>query len=71
MDSGMKYLIESFYRSIVRDEPVPIPYQEILRTARIMESIFTQVGAEGTSRKSDLGGQAVAAGRVALSTEAG
>lgn len=71
VDSGMKYLIESFYRSIVRNEPVPIPYQEILRTARIMESIFTQVGAEGTSRKSDLGGQAVAAGRVALSTEAG
>jgi predicted dehydrogenase len=71
VDSGMKYLIESFYRSIVRNEPAPIPYQEILRTARIMESIFTQVGAEGPSRKSDLGGQAVAARRVALSTEAG
>jgi predicted dehydrogenase len=71
MDSGMKYLIEAFYRSIVRNEPVPIPYQEILCTARIMESIFTQVGAEGPLRKSDLGGQEVAAGKEALRTESG
>jgi len=45
MKSGMKYLIESFYRSIVLDTPVPIPYREILLTARIMDAIFEQLGA--------------------------
>jgi len=41
--SGMKYLIESFYRSIVEDTPVPIPYREIQLTATIMEEMFTQL----------------------------
>ena len=45
MKSGMKYLIESFYRSIVRGTPVPIPYREILLTARIMDAIFNQLSA--------------------------
>ena len=45
MKSGMKYLIESFYRSIIRGTPVPIPYREILLTARIMDAIFDQLGA--------------------------
>ena len=43
MKSGMKYLIESFYRSIVDNLPPPIPYREILLTSRIMEQIFEQV----------------------------
>lgn len=43
LKSGMKYLIESFYRSIVEDAPVPIPYREILLTARIMDAIFVQL----------------------------
>jgi predicted dehydrogenase len=43
MDSGMKYLIESFYRSIKDGSPVPIPYREILLTAKIMDAIFEQV----------------------------
>jgi hypothetical protein len=43
MDSGMKYLIESFYRSIGEEAPVPIPYREILLTARIMDAIFEQL----------------------------
>ena len=43
MKSGMKFLIESFYRSIVEDSPVPIPYDEILRTATIMDTIFDQL----------------------------
>jgi len=46
--SGMKYLIESFYHSVRQDAPVPIPYQEILRTARIMDAIFEQLGASGS-----------------------
>jgi predicted dehydrogenase len=45
MDSGMGYLIESFYRSIREDAPVPIPYREIILTARIMDAIFEQVNA--------------------------
>jgi predicted dehydrogenase len=45
MKSGMKCLIETFYRSIVDGGPVPIPYREIVLTARIMEDIFDQLGA--------------------------
>jgi predicted dehydrogenase len=47
-DSGMKYLIESFYRSIQKSDPLPISYREILLTARIMDEIFEQVSAELT-----------------------
>jgi predicted dehydrogenase len=43
MDSGMKFLIESFYRSIREDSPVPIPSREILLTATIMDNIFDQI----------------------------
>jgi predicted dehydrogenase len=43
MKSGMKYLIESFYGSIVEKTPIPIPYREILLTARIMDTIFSQL----------------------------
>jgi predicted dehydrogenase len=43
MKSGMKYLIESFYRSISDKTPPPIPYREILLTARIMEAVFEQL----------------------------
>jgi hypothetical protein len=43
MKSGMKYLIDSFYRSIQTGAPVPIPYREILLTARIMDAIFAQL----------------------------
>jgi predicted dehydrogenase len=43
MKSGMKYLIESFYRSIEQDSPVPISYREILLIARIMDEIFAQL----------------------------
>lgn len=45
MKSGMKYLIEAFYNSIVQGTAVPVPYREILLTARIMDSIFAQVDA--------------------------
>jgi len=43
MDSGMKHLIEDFYRSIREGTPLPISYREILLTAKIMDSIFDQV----------------------------
>jgi hypothetical protein len=39
----MKELIERFYNSIrTRGEP-PIPYREIIFTARIMDEIFAQI----------------------------
>jgi len=50
MDSGMGYLIESFYRAIREGTPVPVPYREILLTARIMDDIFDQLR---TSRPRD------------------
>jgi predicted dehydrogenase len=49
MKSGMKFLIESFYRSVLGEAPVPIPYHEILRTARIMDAIFAQLERGRTS----------------------
>lgn len=41
--AGMKHLIESFYCSIQNGTPVPIPYHEILLTARIMDAIFARL----------------------------
>ncbi len=43
MKAGMKYLIESFYQAIVNNSPVPIPYREIVLTAKIMDAIFLQL----------------------------
>ena len=43
MKSGMKYLIESFYKSIAMEISVPIPYREIILTANIMDQIFNQL----------------------------
>jgi predicted dehydrogenase len=43
MSAGMYYLMDSFYRSITLGAPVPIPYREILLTARIMDDIFLQL----------------------------
>jgi predicted dehydrogenase len=42
-DFGMKELIERFYNSVRRGDPLPIPYREILLTARIMDEIFAQI----------------------------
>jgi predicted dehydrogenase len=41
--AGMKHLIELFYQSVLENAPLPIPYREILLTARIMDSIFEQI----------------------------
>ncbi len=50
--SGMKYLTESFYRSILEGAPVPIPYREILLTARIMDTIFVQLDGKRSQNQS-------------------
>jgi hypothetical protein len=47
----MKRLIESFYQSIRDDQPVPIPYREIILTSRLMDRIFAQIHAEGSGRE--------------------
>ena len=39
----MKELIERFYNSIQKGNPLPIPYREIILTARIMDEIFAQI----------------------------
>lgn len=43
MDYGMKMLIQSLYQSIQDKTPPPIPYREILTTARMMDDIFAQI----------------------------
>jgi predicted dehydrogenase len=54
MEAGMKYLIDSFYRSIRDGSPVPIPYREILLTAKIMDAIFEEIRVGLASRLTDL-----------------
>lgn len=54
MDAGMGHLIESFHHSIRKDAPPPIPYREILLTARIMDDIFEQLNAGRSEVYSDL-----------------
>lgn len=50
-DSGMTELIRRFYESIYLKSPPPIPYREILLTARIMDRIFAQIYAGRTALK--------------------
>jgi predicted dehydrogenase len=42
-DFGMKELIERFYDSIRLGSAPPLPYREIILTARIMDEIFAQI----------------------------
>jgi len=62
-DFGMKELIERFYNSIRSNNPPPIPYREILLTARIMDEIFGRIyparvkKSEGSDRRSEIGNQ--------------
>jgi hypothetical protein len=50
LDFGMKELIDQFYRAVSGNGPLPIPYREIVLTARIMDSIFERV-RHGTARQ--------------------
>ena len=51
-DFGMKELFERFYRSILFNEAPPIPYREIVLTARIMDEIFLQIYGRKPARQS-------------------
>lgn len=50
-DSGMKELIARFYQGIHTNGAAPIPYREIILTARIMDEIFRQVAAERDAKE--------------------
>jgi predicted dehydrogenase len=45
-ESGIHFLISSFYQSLTENTPLPIPYRDILLTSRIMDEIFDQIGCE-------------------------
>jgi predicted dehydrogenase len=53
MKSGMKFLTESFYRSITEGAPLPIPYREILLTAKIMDAIFVQLNQQDSQGQAE------------------
>lgn len=42
-DTGLMRLMEKFYAAISFGDPLPIPYRDIVVTARIMDDIFAQV----------------------------
>ena len=67
-DFGMKELIERFYNSIGSGSPPPIPYREIILTARIMDEIFAQT-YQDRSQRSEVRSQRSAVGKeVELAT---
>ncbi len=42
-ESGMYVLISKFYKSLIENAPLPIPYEDILLTSHIMDEIFDQI----------------------------
>ena len=42
-ESGIYFLISSFYNSIVNNESIPLSYRDILLISNIMEKIFNQI----------------------------
>jgi predicted dehydrogenase len=43
-DSGLTNLIESFYKAVRNQGPLPISYREIISTCRIMDHLFDHIG---------------------------
>jgi hypothetical protein len=62
-DFGMKELIQRFYDNVRSVGGPPIPYREIILTARIMDEVFAQIYGR-SDQKSEVGNQ-----RSALSTQ--
>ncbi len=56
-DFGMKELIERFYNSVRLGGPPPIPYREIVSTARLMDEIFAQIYPAKAGKKLDFSNQ--------------
>jgi predicted dehydrogenase len=59
MKSGMKFLMESFYRSITVGAPLPVTYREIALTTKIMDAIFAQLDAQQLLNKPPVAVEAV------------
>ena len=49
-EAGRKYLIERFYRSVTRGEPLPIPYGELILVSKIMDDIFRLLNSQNQNR---------------------
>jgi predicted dehydrogenase len=49
-ESGMRYLMRSFYKSVKENSPVPISARDILLTSQIADEIFRQIGCRTRSR---------------------
>lgn len=47
-EAGMRRLIESFYRAVMKQGPLPISQKEILVTTKIMDAIFRQVSGRSS-----------------------
>lgn len=45
--SGLQFLFRSFYRSILRDDPVPIPYDQILKVSSLAERVLLHPRSTG------------------------
>lgn len=48
--AGMNHLITRFYAAIRGEEALPISYDEMRRLARVMDTIWGQIGGEGGAR---------------------
>jgi len=44
--SGLSHLFRGFYRSILDDEPPPIPHRDILRISGMLDEIFSQLDVQ-------------------------
>ena len=58
-DSGMKYLIAAFYRSVRENSNVPISYREILLTVRLMDDIFDQLRSHKNGENENVDGSEI------------
>jgi hypothetical protein len=48
-DSGMTALVARFHDAVANSGPPPIPYREVLLTARLMDEIFAQMRRDGSN----------------------
>lgn len=46
--AGLNFLIRAFYESIRQDEPVPIPYSDMLKVAAMIDAVFAQLRDDRT-----------------------
>jgi predicted dehydrogenase/nucleoside-diphosphate-sugar epimerase len=67
-DFGMKELIERFYNCVRTGGPPPIPYREIILTARIMDEIFAQVYGP-RSQKTEVGCQTATSNKLEIGSQ--